>query len=189
MKNRNFKILSLGLLFLFFLSVPFLQSFLFSTNNNGTIEINKVIKADFIQSDKKIILLFFGYVGCKDVCTPFLIELSKLYESQDFDIIRKDVKIIFVNLTPEIEEFQADLFAKYFNDNFDGIYLSKKEILNLDRNFALFFSQDLSDKAALNRTDYLYLITNINNTPYLKNIYSTHPLTEKKLIDDIITLK
>jgi len=158
-------------------------------NSNGTIQINKNVEVPFLHSDKKIILLYFGYVGCQDVCSPFLMKLSKLYDSKEFDGVIEDVEIIFVNLTPEVEAFQPDLFAKFFNTHFKGIYLTKREVLNIDRNFALFFSRDLNEKSELNHTDYLYLIKNSNNTFILKNIYSTHPLEEKKLINDIILFK
>jgi protein SCO1/2 len=157
--------------------------------NSGTIQINKKVEAPFLHSEKKIILLYFGYVGCEDICSPFLMKLSKLYDSKEFEKIRKDVEVIFVNLTPEVQTFQPELFAKFFNINFKGVYLTKREILNIDRNFALFFSQDLNEKTELNHTDYLYLIQNSNTTFFLKNIYSTHPLEEKKLINDIISSK
>lgn len=116
-------------------------------------------------------------------------KLSKLYDSKEFDPIRENIDVLFINLRPEVEEFQVDLFANYFNNKFRGIYLSKKEIFNIDRKFALFFSQDLSEKTELNHTDYLYLISNENKTLNLQNIYSTHPLLNRQLVNDIIRLR
>lgn len=189
MKRSKIKKLSFLILLAFFIATPFLQSFFFSAEKRGVIEIEKVVEAPYLHSDKKIILLFFGYVGCKDICTPFLTELSKLYDSKEFDSVREDVDVVFINLTPEIESLEADLFAKFFNEKFRGIYLSKKEILKIDRSFSLFFSQGISEKTELNHTDYLYLIQNSTMQLYLKNIYAPHPLEEKKLIDDIILLR
>lgn len=189
MKINNKKILFLIAFFIFFFSIPFIQSFLFSTNHKGRMEINKIIKADFIKSDKKIVLLFFGYVGCQDVCTPFLTKLSTIYKSKEFKEIKNDVEILFVNLTPNIDKSQADIFAKYFNKNFHGVYLSKHELFSVDRKFSLFFSQSLNEKSEVNHTDYLYLINNRNNKLVLNSFYSIHPLEKEKLINDIITLK
>ena len=169
--------------------VPLIQSFLFSSNNKDGIDINKTIKADFIDSDKKTVLLFFGYVGCEDVCTPILYTLSDMYESKEFSELKKDVEIIFVNLTPEIEEFQPDLFAKFFNKDFKGIHLSRRDILRIDRNFGVFFSRDLSDKTELNHSDHVYLIENDLKSKKLKKIFTTHPLKTKKLINAIIQMK
>ncbi|WP_455755718.1 SCO family protein [Sulfurimonas sp.] len=165
-----------------------IQSFLFSSKTEGRISINKEVKADFIKSDKKVVLVFFGYVGCVDVCTPILYELDNLYKSDGFQNIKDDVEILFVNLTPEVREFQPDLFAKFFNNNFIGVYLSKKETLSIDRNFGVFFSRDLSDKTELNHTDYVYLIDNSSKLKILKSINTAHPLNKIKIIDDIISV-
>jgi protein SCO1/2 len=169
--------------------MPLFQSFFFSSNTDGGIVINKEVKADFIESDKKIVLLFFGYVGCDDVCTPVLQKLSALYESDEFKSVKDDVEILFVNLTPEVQEFQPDLFAKFFNKNFKGVYLPKNRVFNVDRNFGLFFSRGLADAAELNHTDHIYLIQNSSDSKVLKKIYSVHPIKTQKLIDDIIRLK
>ena len=189
MTTSRYRLFLIPLVLIFLLLIPLIQSFIFSSNTKGTIEVNKVVKSDFIKSDKKIILLFFGYVGCTDVCTPILNKLNNLYKSKKFQDIKEDVEILFVNLTPEVQQFQPNLFAKYFNKDFKGIYLSKKETLNIDRNFGVFFSRDLSEETELNHTDYIYLIDNYSNSKILKNIYTTHPLNKIKLINDIMLLK
>jgi protein SCO1/2 len=187
--NRgNYKLFTIALAFLFFLVVPFFYSFFFSINTKNAIEVNKEVNIDFIKSDKKVVLLFFGYVGCEDVCTPILQKLSDLYDSKEFETLRESVDIIFVNLTPEVEEFQPDLFAKFFNNNFLGVYLSKKSVLSIDRNFGLFFSRGLMDVNKLNHTDHIYLIQNSLDAKILKSIYPTHPIKKQKLIDDIMHL-
>ena len=189
MKPKNIKTLAIFFTFAFLLGAPFLQSLFFSHTNEGTIQIDKLVEADFIKSDKKLVLLFFGYVGCQEVCAPFLRELSTIYESKEFRSVRGDVDVVFVNLTPTAEASQVDSFAKFFNNAFNGVYLSKKELFGVDRNFSMFFSQSIGDKSELNHTDYLYLLRNANGERLLKNIYSTHPLRKEKLINDIISLK
>jgi protein SCO1/2 len=169
----------------FFLLLPFLQSFLFSSNKQGFIDVQKEVKVDFIKSDKKFVILFFGYVGCTDVCEPLLKRLDSIYNSKEFEDIKEDVDFVFVNLTHEVEHYQPKLFANFFNDNFKGIYLSKKEIFNIDREFGLFFSRDLSDESQMNHTDYLYLIDNRTKTKVLKKMYNTHPLNKDVIISDI----
>ena len=175
-------------LVLFFFTVPLFQSLIFSTHSDGTMHIDKEVHADFLQSEKKYILLYFGYVGCAEVCTPFLDKLSTLYRSKEFHALKENTDIFFVNLTSKIEPSQADMFAKAFNKNFKGVYLSKKELFSLDREYGLFYSDDLSDTTALNHTDYLYLLENNKDSKLLKKIYFTHPLKSKNLIDDIIHL-
>ncbi|MBU1658943.1 SCO family protein [bacterium] len=188
MKNSKYKRITLIAVFVFFMTVPFLQSIFFSNTIGGVMKVNKKIQADYIDSDKKVLLLFFGYFGCKEVCTPVLHELSNLYESEEFKDIKSSVDIFFINLTPEVEEHQPNLFAKYFNKDFKGIYLSRKNVLNIDRNFDVFFASSLNDQAELNHTDHIYLLQNNLDSKILKYIYSTHPLKTKKLIHDIIQI-
>jgi protein SCO1/2 len=169
----------------FFLFLPFLQSFLFSSNKQGFIEVQKQVELDFIKSDKKFIILFFGYVGCTDVCTPLLKRLDSMYNSKEFEDIKVDTEFVFVNLTHEIDSYQPKLFANFFNNNFKGLYLSKRGIFNIDREFGLFFSRDLLDESQMNHTDYLYLIDNRTKIKVLKKMYNTHPLNMDAIIRDI----
>lgn len=189
MKNVRLKYFLLACVFLLFLIAPFTLSFFFSSSTNGTIKVDKTIEADFINSSKKHILIFFGYVGCADVCTPALEKLNELYESEEFSAIKDSTDIIFVNLTPKIEASQANAFAKSFNQQFKGIYLSNKEILSIDRTFGLYFAKKLSKKNEINHTDYLYLIQNNKDSKILKTIYSIHPLHIKNVSNDIIKLR
>lgn len=186
MKNKKYYLV---LLVLFFFSVPLFQSLFFSATNSGVLYINKKIDANFLHSDKKNLLVYFGYVGCADVCTPFLSKLSQLYESQAFTKLQKETDIFFVNLTPNIEPEQAEMFAKAFHKDFNGVYLSKQELLKLDRTFDLFFSDALTETTELNHTDYLYLLENHKGIMLLKSIYFTHPLREQQLINDMISKK
>ena len=156
---------------------------------DGVVTINQEIKADYVKSDKKIVLLFFGYVGCKYVCSPDLENIAKIYESDSLKGIKSDIEVLFVNLKPEVGQDAPDIFAKSFDPHFKGIYLTKGEIQRIDRNFGLFFSDDLSDKTQMNHSDNLYLISNSSNLKLLKNIYFMHPLNRNSLTNELIELQ
>ena len=188
MKNKKNRSLILFFLLLFFLAIPFLQSLFFSAKMDGAVTINQEIDADYIKSDKKIVLLFFGYVGCKYVCTPDLEKIAKLYESNPLKGIKNDIDVLFVNLKPEVGKDAPDIFAKSFDSHFKGIYLTKSEIQNIDRSFGLSFSDDLSDKTQMNHSDNLYLISNNSNSKVLKSIYFMHPLNSNNLTNELIKL-
>jgi protein SCO1/2 len=177
------------LLALFFLLTPLLYSLLFSSSKKGVIRIEKNISAPFLDVKRKFTLLFFGYVGCEDVCTPILQQLHNLHDSDGFTQFKKDVSFVFVNLTPEIDPAQADLFAKFFDTSFEGIYLSKKELFSIQRDFALYFSQDISDKMKINHTDYVYLLETTKQGLILHSIYATHPFMHKELLQELSVLQ
>ncbi|MEA2110682.1 MAG: SCO family protein [Campylobacterota bacterium] len=189
LENKK-RVLATLLFTLLLLGIPLLQSIFFSSRSGGKIIINKEVSAPFLNSaTKPYVLMMFGYVGCVDVCTPLLENLDAIYESPSFKVIHDDVDIFFINLTPEINTEQPNLFANAFNVNFKGVYLSRREILTIEREFLLFHSRSLSDVTQLNHSDYIYLLEQkVDNSFVLKNIYSTHPLNIKELKNDIITL-
>ncbi|MCK4875553.1 MAG: SCO family protein, partial [Sulfurimonas sp.] len=65
--------------------LPFISSYF---SQKEYVEINREIKSTLFNSyEEKNLLIFFGYVGCADICTPRLQELSSVYEKL------KDAKI------------------------------------------------------------------------------------------------
>lgn len=188
----NKKIILATLFFIFLLMVaPLLFSFMFSHQSYGKITVEQQIDAPYLaNTSKDWMLIYFGYVGCTKVCTPILHDLDDFYDSTSFQPLKKSVGFCFVNLMPEVEQDQPDAFAKAFNTEFDGFYLTQKEILSIDREFNLFFSKSLRDVAEINHSDYLYLVhQGENGALVLKNIYTTHPLNRELIISDIHELQ
>lgn len=169
------------------MGAPLIFSAFFSNQVQGKIEINRPIDAPYLQSGSQSLqLVFFGYVGCTKVCTPILHDMSGLYDSEVFASLKPYVDFTFVNLMPEVETHQPQIFAESFNPDFRGIYLTQRQLMNIDRDFSLFFSKSISESGEINHSDYLYLIhKDKNGTLKLINIYMTHPLKKEMLIEDI----
>lgn len=179
---------TLAVTVVFLLFIPLFQSMAFQNSTNGKISIERDIKAPFLPySDKKFSLIFFGYYGCADVCTPFLQKLGTIYDSYEFKSYKKEVDIYFINLNPEVKKHNPDEFAKYFNTDFKGIYLSKDEIMAIDREFGLYHTASLRDKNEINHTDNLYLLERNGIDLKLKRIYFNKSLNSELLIEDIKT--
>lgn len=168
-----------------------MQFFIFAQNTNGKITVNKRIEAPYLsENKKKYLLMFFGYVGCVKVCTPILHQLGDFYGSAQFAPLKPYVGFSFVNLMPELEPDQPDFFAKSFNSDFKGVYLDQKELMQIDRQFSLFFAKSISDPGEIDHSDHLYLMERQKGGELiLKNIYSTHPVNGKMIIADIRKLQ
>ncbi len=183
----------LGILFFFLmiLVIPVVQSLLFVTQSTGKIEVEQKIEAPYLdRSDKDMMLLFFGYVGCTKVCTPILHQLDTFYDSNAFEAHKSSVGFYFINLMPQLESHQPDQFAKSFNPNFEGIYLSQKELMGIDRELGVFFTKNLSIPDEIDHSDHLYLVQRQKDGALiLKSIYTMHPLNRELLINDISELK
>ena len=116
-----------SLLIVILISFPFFTSSIFQFNTSKkSVEVNKVVKIPYLQkSDKKITLLFFGYVGCEDICTPFLYQLKDLYHHDKWSDIKKNIEVVFVNLVPTFDPEMPMLYAKSIDKDFNGVYLVK----------------------------------------------------------------
>lgn len=187
--QKNKKLILLGGIFIsFLLIIPLIQSFVFNTSTiqNSKIVINKEVDVTFLKNiDKENIVLFFGYVGCTEVCTPILEELNTIFSSNEANL-KDSTAVVFVNLTSEISHEQPQIFASFFNENFIGLHLNKKDLYTVDRKFSLFYSAGINDKNELSHSDFIYLLKKQSaEKAILKNIYMTHPLNSKELIKDI----
>lgn len=180
-------ILAVTFFVLLLVAVPLVQSLFFAHQTVGRIMIDQPIDAPYLKDSKKeLTLVFFGYVGCMRVCTPILYQLDDFYDSSIFASLKPFVGVTFVNLMPEVGVDQPQSFAHSFNPQFEGVYLTQKELMGIDREFGVFFSKSLSEKGEIDHSDHIYLIERKKNgIVVLKNIYTTHPINRALIVSDI----
>jgi len=103
------------------------------------IELKKMDGSVFRLSDQrgKIVLIFFGYTSCPDVCPTTLAELKlavdKLGDNADL------VKVLFVTVDPERdtpERIQG--YADHFNPKFIGLTGSLEQLENIWSGYGVF---------------------------------------------------
>lgn len=170
------------------MGVPLILSAVFSKQTQGKIEVNEHIEAPYLLGgSQELQLVFFGYVGCTKVCTPILQQLSSFYDSAPFASLKPHVGFTFVNLMPEVEPDQPQMFAESFNPAFRGVYLTQRQLMNIDRDFSVFFSKSISEAGEINHSDNVYLVHKEKSGKLqLINIYMTHPFKKEMLIEDIL---
>lgn len=181
-------VLAITLFIVLMIAVPLLLTLFFSQQtSSGKIVVNSAIDAPYLDhTQKEYTLVFFGYVGCEKICTPILDQLNDFYKSKEFSPIKPYTGVSFVNLMPELTPEQPQIFARSFNPDFEGVYLTQKQLMGVDRSFSLFFSKSLMEAGEINHSDHLYLIYHKQGSEIiLKNIYSTHPMNRHQIINDI----
>jgi protein SCO1/2 len=77
---------------------------------------------EFVLSDQegKVVLLFFGYTSCPDVCPSSLSDMKRVFEGlktgQDL------VEVVFITVDPERDTAKKlDEYVKLFNSSFIGL--------------------------------------------------------------------
>lgn len=167
------------ILFLSILSVVLLTPFISSIFlDKGYIVLNRELQSPLLDSyATKNVLVFFGYVGCVDICTPRLSELSSEYEKLKEKNI--DVQVLFINLTKLEDHTLPDLFAKSFNKDFKGIYLPKDELKGIKKELNVYSAPRLDSPYEVDHTAYLFLFKKNGSKYNLNKIYTKIPFSLK----------
>ena len=88
----------------------------------------------------KVVVLFFGYVRCPDVCPTTLFELKSVVEQLGEE--GKRVQVLFVTVDPERDT--RELLAQYvpaFQPDFLGLYGDQEQTARTAKEFKVFYQK------------------------------------------------
>ncbi|HIE53647.1 MAG TPA: SCO family protein [Chromatiaceae bacterium] len=89
----------------------------------------------------KVVLIYFGYTFCPDVCPATMVELkaamAELGNKAD------DVQVIMITLDPERDTWEVlQEYVQHFNPNFIGLTGTEEEIVTVTAPFGIFFEKE-----------------------------------------------
>ena len=155
---------------------------LYQGNSAGKIDKEAQLHLDFLEKeDSKLVLLYFGYVGCETICTPSMSEINEIYTK----VKNENIAVYFVNLLSSQEKDMPDIFAKHFNKNFHGIYLDTLGLEKLSTQMRIAYTKSPSNEFDINHAGHLYLLLKNEKNYLQKYIYTTRPFNIKTIIEDI----
>ncbi|MBE7434982.1 MAG: SCO family protein [Anaerolineales bacterium] len=126
------------------------------------IELTKADGETFRLSDQrgKVVLLFFGYTSCPDVCPTTLAEMKLVMA--ELDELNKRVQVVFISVDPDRdtpEKVQA--YVEHFNPAFLGLTGSMQELEPVWNAYSIFRESVESDSALgiiINHTARSFLV-------------------------------
>jgi protein SCO1/2 len=104
----------------------------------------------FRLSDQQgnVVLLFFGYTSCPDVCPTTLATWRKVHEALGDDANR--VRFVFVTVDPERDTPERlGMHVRAFNPDFIGLTGTEEELQPVYDFFKVVFEEDTSSGSAL----------------------------------------
>lgn len=128
----------------------------------------------------KLVLLFFGYTHCPDVCPLTLanvkVALKQLPETQ-----RKQVQTLFVSVDPDRDTLEhLNEYVHYFDPSFIGLTSTKEQLDKVVRQYGAFYRfVELPDSALAYTVDHssrMYLMDQQGNV--VKFLYHDSSSTE-----------
>jgi protein SCO1/2 len=178
-KISSFSMVFVALFLLIILGFPII---IFTGDKQGKVELKEKVQLPFeVKSNTKVVLLYFGYVGCRTICSPSLAEIAAIYNELNNT---KNVAFYFINISHE--GVGAKEFAEYFHKEFIGLQLSQKETSNLMGALRAYSSDALVPGGEIYHTGYLYVITQKKQQDFeLRTMYYTRPFDIKSVVLDI----
>ncbi|MBN8654189.1 MAG: SCO family protein [Anaerolineae bacterium] len=123
------------------------------TQANGT---------QFRLSDQKgkVVLLFFGYTSCPDVCPTTLAEMKQVLDK--LGETGKDVQVVFISVDPDRDTSEKmQTYVEHFNPAFIGLSGSLQELEPIWAEYSIFREAVESDSAfgtIINHTARVFLV-------------------------------
>jgi protein SCO1/2 len=119
----------------------------------------------------KVVLLYFGYTKCPDVCPTSLSVMSQVLNELSRDEL-KTVQGVFVSVDPERDTFQVlDEYVSYFHPNIQGVTGSESEIAEAAKRYGVEYRKvELEESAfgyAVDHSSVTYLLTPEGDLRYL----------------------
>jgi protein SCO1/2 len=130
----------------------------------------------------KVVVLFFGYTHCPDVCPTTLADLAQVTRQLGKDASR--VQVLFVTLDPERDT--PELLSKYvtsFDPAFLGLYGDAASTEKAAKSFGVNYAKqnDQHGGYTVDQTDGIYML-GTRGKPLLMAPYTQPP---EKLVQDI----
>jgi protein SCO1/2 len=146
-------------------------------------ESKSVSLSDF---DDKVVLIFFGYTTCPDVC-PSALSTLQTVRSQLGDKASR-AQIILITVDPERDtKERLKEYVAYFDPTTIGLTGTAQEIAEVAAKYRMSYKKIITDSAedyAVDHGDFIYLIDTQGRTRALYR--SNSPV--KKMVDDILSL-
>ena len=119
----------------------------------------------------KVVVLYFGYIHCPDVCPTTLADLARVLRLLGKDEGR--VQVLFVTLDPERDS--PELLARFvpsFDHTFLGLYGDEQATAQAARAFGLNYAKQYDKRGGytLDHTDGIYLL-GMSGKPVLRSPY------------------
>ena len=119
----------------------------------------------------KIVMLFFGYTSCPDVCPTTMAELKTALDEVGDDQV-KDVKVVFVTVDPERDTSErVQEYVNHFDQDFIGLSGTEPELAEVWNEYGVFRQVVEGTSAAGYLVDHTARVTLIDQEGNLRVSY------------------
>lgn len=134
----------------------------------------------------KVVLLFFGFVNCPDVCPTTLLELKKVYQALT-PAERRRVQVILISVDPERDTPAVlDKYVTFFNPSFIGLTGTPQQIAEVAKPYGVFYQKSEIRSAKEYNVDHTASTYLIDPQGRLRLIYGNgKPAETGRMVQDV----
>lgn len=186
-----------GIVLIFGLGFITYQQFTAPPIMNGSVISPTKIAPDFtLDSDHgeirlsdlrgKLVLLYFGYTYCPDVCPTTMLTLKQAVAESGLDA--NELQVIFITVDPGRDTAErVGTYARYFNPSFEGLSGSQDQIARVADDYQIHFHYNDSESSTnytVDHTSYILVIDRQGN----QRLIWPHGMEADKIASDLKAL-
>ena len=129
----------------------------------GDFEMDSTLgkTVSLMDFEGKLLLIYFGYTSCPDVCPTTLTVIKQAV--QKLDPKNELIQVLFISVDPERDSLEKmKTYLKFFNPRFIGLHATFEEVQQVAKKFGSFFMKDEVNMSAIGylvtHTGYVYLM-------------------------------
>lgn len=199
MKHKiPFPLLIIAFLLLGLLTVIIAQQFLFSASTPKRMSAaiaEKLPAGDFSLKSAdgavslsdfkgKVVLLYFGYTACPDICPTSLTHMGKAIDQLN-DNEKQHVQGIFVSIDPERDSLQRlKEYSQHFNQKIMGLTGTKTEVDQIVKRYSVAYEPQKKNQAGGYTVDHTSVTLLIGKQGNLKDLLP-HGLPSENIVERI----
>ncbi len=133
----------------------------------------------------KVVMIFFGYTHCPDVCPAALQVLAKTLELLP-EKDRRKVQVLFITVDPERDDPRiTQKYAEYFHPSFIGLTGTPEEIKKVAKDYMVYYGKVEGQSEGGYLVDHTALIYLIDQKGNLKLMYPSTRQKPKLIAEDL----
>jgi protein SCO1/2 len=137
---------------------------------NFTLTSSNGEPVSLIDFRGKVVMLYFGYTFCPDVCPATMIELSDAMEILGDK--SEDVQVVMVTLDPERDTPEVmQKYVTHFNDTFIGLTGTPEELIAVTAPMGIFYERHEGSSAAGYLIDHTATVAVLDKEGKLRLVY------------------
>lgn len=134
----------------------------------------------------KVVLIFFGFVNCPDVCPTTLLEIGKVYKALT-PREQEQVQVLLISVDPERDTPQLlEKYVTFFGPTFLGLTGTPEQIAEVAKKYGVFYQKSAIKSSTEYNVDHTATVFALDPKGQLRLIYGSGKAAEtERVLQDV----